>query len=804
MKKLLLTLLFLLTLCVPASFADTYSWTFSGKVNPFNSSKFTANLGDLSWDLKFTGSISFSYETARGMQFGSSTKKPETLTLKTSGINGTVTKVIVNTSGSKSPNATVGVKVGTTDFTSSETSTKITGTAKDYSFTGSASGEISINWTGNTKGAIYVKSITIEYTTGGSVTPSKQEHGLTWSAESYDYTMGEALSAPTLDNPNNLIVTYSSSDKTVATIDAVGTLMIVGAGTTTITATTEGDATYKAGSVSYTLTVIDPNAIVDVLTSTSLYLMSGSYADFNNVSFASGAAYSGCAMTQMNYIQFNKGIKSGMNNYYGIYAVKSAGLVKSVSIKYNKSPKTVYVYASNTAYNPTTDYKSSTTIAELTSDNLTYTFESDYQYIALLSNDGVVYLDEVKIEWKQDENFVASPAFSHEGPVLAGTEVTLSAAENAKIYYTTDGSDPTDQSTLYSGPIIVNDDMTVRAIAYAGANASQISEATFDVQKSLAEINALKDGAKVLYSGELTVVFASGSNVYVYDGNDYTLLYKSNLGLAAGDVIKAGWSGTVSPYNGLFEIQNISGIEKDVDATPLVAVPVEVLRNDYDRIVNADNMNLYVKIKNIEISGLSSKNFTSSFGTIYNQIGCSDYTEPGYYDVVGFVGYNEKGSTKAVQIYPASMTLLENPMIKVYWHNHNGNASIGWKAPHVHYSLDGETFEAVAMTVSTTPAPLAADTQEKIPNDWEAEIPAAAVQLFFTNKGDDSAKTENYAAIDGKHYTATDDEVTGIENIAVENATAEYFNLQGMRVAAPRSGEIYILRQGGKTSKIRF
>ena len=44
---------------------------------------------------------------------------------------------------------------------------------------------------------------------------------------------------------------------------------------------------------------------------------------------------------------------------------------------------------------------------------------------------------------------------------------------------------------------------------------------------------------------------------------------------------------------------------------------------------------------------------------------------------------------------------------------------------------------------------------------------------------------------------------TGVGNIAIadENAPAEYFNLQGVRVANPVSGGLYIVRQGGKVSK---
>ncbi len=43
---------------------------------------------------------------------------------------------------------------------------------------------------------------------------------------------------------------------------------------------------------------------------------------------------------------------------------------------------------------------------------------------------------------------------------------------------------------------------------------------------------------------------------------------------------------------------------------------------------------------------------------------------------------------------------------------------------------------------------------------------------------------------------------TGVAATAAETAGAEYFNLQGMKVSNPQAGEIYIVRNGGKTEKV--
>jgi hypothetical protein len=47
---------------------------------------------------------------------------------------------------------------------------------------------------------------------------------------------------------------------------------------------------------------------------------------------------------------------------------------------------------------------------------------------------------------------------------------------------------------------------------------------------------------------------------------------------------------------------------------------------------------------------------------------------------------------------------------------------------------------------------------------------------------------------------------SGINTIEANGATApaRYFNIQGIEVAQPRQGGIYIVRQGSQTSKIKL
>ena len=85
---------------------------------------------------------------------------------------------------------------------------------------------------------------------------AKKAAGLSWGTSSRTVTLGADDNAfPTLKNENGLAVTYSSSETSVATIDAEGVITLVAAGTTIITAESAETAEFEAGHAQYTLTV---------------------------------------------------------------------------------------------------------------------------------------------------------------------------------------------------------------------------------------------------------------------------------------------------------------------------------------------------------------------------------------------------------------------------------------------------------------------------------------------------------------------------------------------------------------------
>ena len=158
---------------------------------------------------------------------------------------------------------------------------------------------------------------------------------------------------------------------------------------------------------------------------------------------------------------------------------------------------------------------------------------------------------------------VATPTFSPEGGTYGDwVDVTITCATGtATIRYTTDGSDPDETSTTYTGPIQLTETTTLKARGFkAGLSSSPVAEATYAIKRAklVASDGAGGDefGYSVSVSGDVAVVGAcldddngsdSGS-AYVYRWNGTSWAQEPNKLVASdgawGD--RFGWSVSVS------------------------------------------------------------------------------------------------------------------------------------------------------------------------------------------------------------------------------------------------------------------
>ena len=159
---------------------------------------------------------------------------------------------------------------------------------------------------------------------------------------------------------------------------------------------------------------------------------------------------------------------------------------------------------------------------------------------------------------------VANPTFTPaEGSYITEQQVSIACTtESATIYYTTDGTEPTTESTVYVEAFTVSATTTVKAFAVKeGMNNSDVTSATYTIIEpmTIAAARALGNNQYALVQGIVT--FIDGRNIYVQDETAGIDLYLNNntvpSALAIGDMVLGYGKKTV--YNGLTELTAING-----------------------------------------------------------------------------------------------------------------------------------------------------------------------------------------------------------------------------------------------------
>lgn len=160
MKKLL-TFLLTALLAFSVGWAETSTLTFNSACGGSG----TADDG-AAWTVESDAAES-TFDSTKGIHYGTSKAAVSYLTLTSSSFsNKTITKIVVNASGASSTTAVLNVTVGGSAFGSQ---TNLSSTAAEYTFNGSASGEIVVRISQQSaKKALYCKSITITYEAGGT------------------------------------------------------------------------------------------------------------------------------------------------------------------------------------------------------------------------------------------------------------------------------------------------------------------------------------------------------------------------------------------------------------------------------------------------------------------------------------------------------------------------------------------------------------------------------------------------------------------------------------------------------------
>lgn len=110
-----------------------------------------------------------------------------------------------------------------------------------------------------------------------TINVAKVNYTLSYSASTATAVLGQSWTAPTLNNPSNISVTYSSTNTGVATIDQYGNVTLLAAGQTTIKANYAGDNNHEAKEASYVLTVSTPQPTISFNPNEVNFVFGGTY-----------------------------------------------------------------------------------------------------------------------------------------------------------------------------------------------------------------------------------------------------------------------------------------------------------------------------------------------------------------------------------------------------------------------------------------------------------------------------------------------------------------------------------------------
>ena len=414
---------------------------------------------------------------------------------------------------------------------------------------------------------------------------SRQRVGvISFASDSIIKTYGDDLFTNVLTNTGDGVVTYTSSDTSVATVDSSSQVTIVGAGSATITATVADSAsyTYPVNSVSFTVVVAKADPVYTAPTANNrtydttskALLVAGSNTTPGTFTYCStqSGTYSSTIPSQTNagsYTTYWKFTPTDTNNYnsVGAIAISTTVSAKTVSSPTITLSQSTYTY-SGSACQPTPTVKDgSTTISssEYTvsySDNVnagtgtvTITDKSGGNYTVSGSKTFTIN--------KADPTYTAPSATN---PTYSGSSQYLHTAgstSHGTLYYSTNGSNWYTSrrtgtsagnytvyykltgdsnhndvaSTQISGVTIAQKALTITAKAQSISYGSSIATGTGQVttsglvsSDSLTAITLTASTSNVTTSGTITPSAASTTK----GANNYSITYTTgNLTITA-------------------------------------------------------------------------------------------------------------------------------------------------------------------------------------------------------------------------------------------------------------------------------
>ena len=180
-----------------------------------------------------------------------------------------------------------------------------------------------------------------------------------------------------------------------------------------------------------------------------------------------------------------------------------------------------------------------------------------------------------------DSGIIAPQITPAGGSFYDPVEVSISCiTTGATIHFTTDGSEPTTQSTVYTEPFVLSENTTVKALAELDGEVSDVTSAKFVFKQtqpvsSIMESQTLLDGETVRFINPMHVLAQNKRYLWVKDETGCALFYGDcGQTYTNGDEIPAGFIGTMNTYSCERELFELFGFKPASSNTPIDPEPI--------------------------------------------------------------------------------------------------------------------------------------------------------------------------------------------------------------------------------------
>lgn len=169
----------------------------------------------------------------------------------------------------------------------------------------------------------------------------------------------------------------------------------------------------------------------------------------------------------------------------------------------------------------------------------------------------------------------AAPVISGNQNFTGSTDVTITAEEDATIFYTTDGTAPTSWDSAYTAPFTITETTTVKAVARVNDIYSDVAEMTFTKEESGVTGSTIADLTTAATSQDNVTLVLNNAKVVYAQGNNYILredgkaidLLNTSLSLTQGTTVSGHVQLNVTYTSGILSTSDIEGVTTDANLT---------------------------------------------------------------------------------------------------------------------------------------------------------------------------------------------------------------------------------------------